>query len=134
MTNKQGILHKRLLISILFAVFVFVFGASPAFSQRALPRDPEEPARGKPQPKILPRPAGRVARASVDEKSMRALIGQLVACGTRLTLSSWTDSKHGVGCGGVAIVALLRESAKEFGGRLQVGGDKLEVTSERHSV
>src|SRR5260370_42180125 len=99
MKNKQGILHKRWLISILFAVFVFVFGASPAFSQRALPRDPAEPARGKPQPKILPRPAGRGARASGDEKAMRALIGQLVACGTRLTPFSWTGSKRGDGGG-----------------------------------
>ncbi len=133
MTNKQGILHKRLLISILFAVFVFVFGASPAFSQRALPRDPEEPARGKPQPKILPRPAGRVARASVDEKSMRALIGQLVACGTRLTLSSWTDSKRGIGCGRDAIVARMNEIAKDSGGKLQIVVDKFEATSERTS-
>src|SRR6266487_1793282 len=133
MTNKQGILHKRSLISILFAVFVFVFGGSPAFSQRALPRDPAEPARGKPQPKILPRPAGRVARASVDEKSMRALIGQLVACGTRLTLSSWTDSKRGIGCGRDAIVARMNEIAKDSGGKLQIVVDKFEATSERTS-
>src|SRR2546422_6657869 len=39
-----------------------------------------------------------VARASVDEKSMGALIGKLVACGTRLTLSSWDDPKRGIGC------------------------------------
>src|SRR6266702_1431163 len=133
MTNKQGILHKRLLISILFAVFVFVFGASPAFSQRALPRDPEELAQGKPEPKILPRPAGRVARASVDEKSMRALIGQLVACVTRLTLSSWTDSKRGIGCGRDAIVARMNELAKGSGGKLQIVVDKFEATSERTS-
>src|SRR6266702_1188455 len=133
MTNKQGILHKRLLISILFAVFVFVFGASPAFSQRALPRDPAQPAQGKPQPKILPRPAGRVARASVDEKSMRALIGQLVACGTRLTLSSWTDSKRGIGCARDAIAARINEIAKDSGGKLQVVVDKFEATSERTS-
>ena len=118
MTNKQGILHKRSLISILLAVFVFVFGASPAFSQRALPRDPAEPAQGKPQPKILRRPAGRVARAALDEKSMRALIGQLVACGTRLTLSSWTDSKRGIGCARDAIVAQMNEIAKDSGGKL----------------
>src|SRR6266702_2806265 len=133
MTNKQGILHKRLLISILFAVFVFVFGASPAFSQRALPRDPEELAQGKPEPKILPRPAGRVARASVDEKSMRALIGQLGAYGTRLTLSSWTDSKRGIGCGRDAIVARMNEIAKGSGGKLQIVVDKFEATSERTS-
>ncbi len=133
MTNKQGILHKRSSISILFAVFVFVFGATPAFSQRALPRDPAEPARGKPQPKILPRPAGRVARVSVDEKSMRALIGQLVACGTRLTLSSWTDSKRGIGCARDAIAARINEIAKDSGGKQRVVVDKFEATSERTS-
>src|SRR6266700_1926169 len=120
MTNLQKIVQKRWLISLIFAIFIFEFGASPAFSQRAIPRDPAEPAQGKPQPKILPRPAGRVARVSVDEKSMRALIGQLVACGTRLTLSSWTDSKRGIGCGRDAIVARMNEIAKSSGGKLQV--------------
>src|SRR5437773_6493619 len=133
MTNKQGILHKRLLISLIFAIFIFEFGASPAFSQRAIPRDPAEPAQGKPQPKILARPAGRVARTSVDEKSMGALIGKLVACGTRLTLSSWTNSKRGIGCGRDAIVARLNEIAKDSGGKLQVVVDKFESTSERTS-
>ena len=62
--------------------------AASTLGQRTVPRDPAEPAQGKPQPKILARPAGGIARASVDEKSMRALIGKLVACGTRLA-SSW---------------------------------------------
>jgi hypothetical protein len=70
------------------------FGATGALAQQAGPRDPAEPAQGRPQPKILARPAGRVLRASVDEKSMKALIGKLVACGTRLTLSPWTDPKR----------------------------------------
>jgi hypothetical protein len=39
----------------------------------------------------LPRPAGAIRRQSIDEKSMRTLIHDLVSCGTRLTLSSWTD-------------------------------------------
>src|SRR5713101_3176496 len=104
-----------------------------ASAQRVVPRDPEEPAQGKPQPKILPRPAGKVSRASVDEKSMRALIGQLVACGTRLTLSSWTDSKRGIGCARDAIVARMNEIAKDSGGKLKVVVDKFEATSERTS-
>ncbi len=133
MTNLQKIVQKRLLISLIFAIFIFEFGASPAFSQRAIPRDPAEPAQGKPQPKILPRPAGRVARAALDEKSMRALIGQLVACGTRLTLSSWTDSKRGIGCARDAIVAQMNEIAKDSGGKLHVVVDKFEATSERTS-
>src|SRR2546427_12862088 len=107
--------------------------ASPSFAQQAVPRDPAEPTQGKPQPKILARPAGRVARASVDEKSMRALIGKLVACGTRLTLSSWTDAKRGIGCGRDAVVARFNEIAKDSGGKLQVVVDKFESTSERTS-
>src|SRR5437879_8631648 len=82
---------------------------------------------------MLRRPTGRVARASIDEKSMRALIAKLVACGTRLTLSSWTDEKRGIGCGRDAIVARLNEIAKDSGGKLQVVVDKFESTSERTS-
>jgi len=105
----------------------------PAFAQQRLPRDPAEPARGKPLPKLLARPAGGVARQAVDGNSMRALIGRLVACGTRLTLSSWTDAKRGIGCGRDAIVARLKEIAKDSNGKLQVVIDKFESTSERTS-
>jgi len=112
---------------------LLALGPIPAIAQQVAPRDPAEPAKGKPQPKILPRPAGAIARASVDERSMRALIEKLVACGTRLTLSSWTDPKRGIGCGRDAIVARLNEIAKDSGGKLQVVVDKFESTSERTS-
>jgi hypothetical protein len=115
------------------AFFVFLAGAIPAAGQSVALRDPVEPASGKPQAKMLARPAGGVARASVDEKSMQALIGKLVACGTRLTLSSWTDAKRGVGCGRDAIVVRLNEIAKDSGGKVQVVVDKFESTSERTS-
>src|SRR5438105_14236630 len=105
----------------------------PAFAQQTAPRDPAEPPQAKPQPKILPRPAGAIARQSIDEKSMRALIHNLVSCGTRLTLSSWTDPKRGIGCGRDAIVARLHEIAKHSGGKLQVVVDRFESTSERTS-
>src|SRR5712672_80217 len=118
---------------IAFAFLVFVAGAMPAVAQRVAPRDPTEPANGKPQPKILARPAGRILRAGVDEKSMRVLIGRLVACGTRLTLSSWTDEKRGAGCGRDAIAARMNEIVKDSGGRLHVVVDKFESTSERTS-
>jgi hypothetical protein len=107
--------------------------ATPAFTQRAVSRDPAEPAQGKPMPKPLARPAGAIARASVDEKSMRVLIGKLVACGTRLTLSSWDDPQRGAGCGRHAIVARFKEIAKDSAGKLQVVVDKFESTSERTS-
>jgi len=123
----------RSLSFIIFAAVIFLFGTAPALAQRVEGRDPAEPAQGKPQPKLLARPAGAVARASVDEKSMCALIGKLVACGTRLTLSSWDDPRRGIGCGREVIVARLNEIAKDSGGKLQVVVDKFESTSERTS-
>ncbi len=114
-----------------FALLTLFVAASPSVSQTRVSRDPAEPQQGKPQPKILPRPAGAIARQSVDEKSMRVLIGKLVACGTRLTLSSWTDPKRGVGCGRDHIAARLHEIADASGGKLQVIVDKFESTSER---
>ena len=112
---------------------VLVLACFPAYGQQAAPRDPAEPAQGKPHAKILTRSAGRIARASVDEKSMRGLIGKLVACGTRLTLSSWENPKRGAGCGRDVIVARFNEIAKDSGGKLQVVVDKFESTSERTS-
>jgi hypothetical protein len=105
--------------------------AASSFAQEVGPRDPAEPLHGKAQPKLLPRPAGAISRQSVDEKSMRELIHQLVACGTRLTISSWTDPKRGVGCGRDQVVARLNEIAKDSGGTLQVVVDKFEATSKR---
>jgi len=64
---------------------------------------------------------------------MRALIDQLVSCGTRLSLSSWTDPNRGIGCGRDHIVARLNEIAKASGGKLQVVVDKFDSTSERTS-
>jgi len=103
----------------------------PACAQREVPRDPAEPLQGKPQPKLLPRPVGVISRQSVDQESMRALIHQMVACGTRLSISSWTDPKRGVGCGRDQVVARLNEIAKDSGGKLQVMVDKFEATSKR---
>jgi len=78
-------------------------------------------------------PLGAIARQSIDEKSMRGLIHNWVGCGTRLTLSSWTDPKRGIGCARDAIAAQLHEIAKDSGGKLQVVVDKFESTSERTS-
>jgi hypothetical protein len=64
---------------------------------------------------------------------MRALIDQLVSCGTRLSLSSWTNANRGIGCGRDHIVARLNEIAKASGGKLQVVVDKFDSTSERTS-
>jgi hypothetical protein len=106
---------------------------SPAFAQQRSPRDPTEPQQGQSHPKPLPRPAAAISRQRVDEKSMRALIDQLVSCGTRLSLSSWSDPKRGIGCGRDHIVARLNEIAKDSGGKLQIVVDKYESASERTS-
>jgi hypothetical protein len=133
MAEYKRKLGKRFFKTAVLAMFVLALAGIAAEAQTAKPRDPAEPAQGKPQPKSLPHPAGRVARATVDEKSMRALIAKLVACGTRLTLSSWTDPKRGAGCGRDAIVARLNEIAKDSNGKLQVVVDKFESTSARTS-
>jgi hypothetical protein len=125
--------HRGLLGSSFFVSVCFWIAISPAFAQQSAPRDPAEPQQGQPHPKVLLRPAAAIARQSVDEKSMRALIDQLVSCGTRLSLSSWTDAKRGIGCGRDHIVARLNEIAKDSGGKLQVVVDKFDSTSERTS-
>jgi hypothetical protein len=128
MTNS-GYLHRTLLA----ASVCFWIASSPAHAQQSAPHDPAEPQQNQPHPKLLPRPTGAIPRQSVDEKSMRALIDQLVSCGTRLSLSSWTDPKRGIGCGRDHIAARLNEIAKDSGGKLQVVVDKFDSTSERTS-
>src|SRR5437879_7730475 len=132
MTNS-GPLHRTLLAISLAASVSFSIGSSPAHAQQSAPRDPAEPQQNQPHPKLLPRPTGAIPRQSVDEKSMRALIDQLVSCGTRLSLSSWTDPKRGIGCARDQIVARLNEIAKDSGGKLQIVVDKFDSTSERTS-
>lgn len=129
--NNRGHLHRTLLASSFAASICFWIGVSPAHAQQARPRDPIEPQQNRPHPKLLPHPTGAIARQSVDEKSMRALIDQLVSCGTRLSLSSWTDPKRGIGCARDHIVARLNDAAKASGGKLQIVVDKFEATAER---
>ena len=66
MTNQKKTVGKRMVEAALLALLAL--GPIPTVAQQVAARDPAEPAQGKPQPKILARPAGRVARASVDEK------------------------------------------------------------------
>src|SRR5579863_5785590 len=121
-TNAVLTLGRVLALSAAFA-----FAAAPLGAQR----DPAEPPAGKPAPKLLPRPAGVIARSNVDEAGMRSLLQQLVACGTRNSLSSWVNSKRGVGCGRDAIVARLDQIAHDSGGTLQIVVDKFDATSGR---
>jgi Peptidase family M28 len=115
------------------ALLLLSAAGAPTFAQTAAGRDPAEPQQPVAKPKTLPRPASAIARASIDEKSMRALIDQMVACGTRLSIAPWDDANRGPGCGRDRIVARFNEIAKASGGKLQVVVDKFEATSARTS-
>lgn len=70
-----------------------------------------------------------VAASSAAEA--RAIVEQLVACGTRHSLSSWTDSKRGIGCGRDAVVRRFDEVEKATGGKLRVVVDSFETSGPR---
>jgi hypothetical protein len=130
---NSGQSTTRMLVPRYSAVAVLAIGllATSTLAQRPVLNDPAEPLQGKRQPKLLRRPAHAITREAVDQKSMQELIHQLVMCGTRLTLSSWTDPKRGIGCARDHVAARLNEISRNSGGKLQVIVDKFEVTSER---
>jgi hypothetical protein len=68
------------------------------------------------------------ATAAVEAK---AIVTELVACGTRNSLSSWTDPKRGIGCGRDVAVKRFGEIAAKSGGRLKVIVDKYETSGPR---
>ncbi|HLZ52460.1 MAG TPA: M28 family metallopeptidase [Candidatus Acidoferrum sp.] len=121
---------KRML-RVATGLLAVLSGMSAAVAQEKAVRDPAEPTTNAPKPKLPPKPEGAIERSAIDEKAMVALIHNLVSCGTRLTLSSWTDAKRGVGCGRDFAVARLEEIAKATGGKLQIVVDKFEMKSER---
>lgn len=117
-------LTKRLLAVKL--VLVASWTAGSLFGQ-----DPAEPLGAKPSAKLLPPPPESISRKDVDEKALRSTIEDLVACGTRHSLSSWEDSKRGIGCGRDRILARYRQIAKTSGNRLRVAVDRFEATAPR---
>jgi Peptidase family M28 len=124
----------RLLISLFSAFVILAIGASAqqhVAAQRSAANDPIEPPQALPKAKVIARPAGAIARASVDEKAMRKLIDSMVACGTRISIGSWDDPKRGPGCGRDKIVERLNEINKANGGKIQIVVDKFEATSPR---
>ena len=133
MRSRRTVSHAIVVSLFLSSALLLLSAASaPAFAQTAV-RDPAEPQQKVEKPKFSPRPTGAIARASIDEKSMRALIDQMVACGTRLSIAPWDDANRGPGCGRDRIVARFNEIAKASGGKLQVVVDKFEATSARTS-
>jgi hypothetical protein len=117
--------------SLLLISAVAISAQQPAAAQRSAMNDPAEPPQALPKAKTTPRPTGAIARSSVDEKSMRALIDAMVACGTRISIGDWDDPKRGPGCGRDKIVERLNAINKATGGKLQIVVDKYEATAER---
>lgn len=107
--------------------------AAAAFFVSALLRaqDPAEPGASGTTAALASAPASPVARSTVDEKALADTIGELVACGTRNSLSSWDDPKRGIGCARDRILARYRRLADASGGRLEVVVDRFEATSPR---
>src|SRR5262249_24382045 len=115
------------------AILAAMLAAGVVQAQQRVVRDPAERPTQLPKTKAPARMMRGVARQSVDTKSMVELIDELVACGTRLTLSSWTDAKRGAGCGRDKIKARFDKIAEASGGKLQVIVDEFEATAERTS-
>jgi hypothetical protein len=129
--SKQDQFAAATIVPVLLLLGLVALSPAPLAAQGPVHYDPSEPLQNKPNPRLLARPAGAISRDAVDEKSMRALIERLVACGTRHSLSSWSDPHRGVGCGRDQIVVRLTEIAGASGGKLQVVVDKFETTSGR---
>jgi hypothetical protein len=73
--------------------------------------------------------APAVAASSAAEA--KAIVEELVACGTRHSLSSWTDPKRGIGCGRDAVVKRFDAVEKATGGKLRVVVDRYESAAPR---
>ena len=115
----------------LLALFFFFIVLTLVRSTVAIAQDPSEPPSGKPEAQMRPRPEGAIAREAINDSEMKSLIEQMVACGTRHSLSSWSDSQRGIGCGRDHVLARLNEIAKASGGRLQIVVDKFEAQGQR---
>jgi len=101
------------------------------FRAAVAPRDPVE-AGGREASAKLRRGLRESLRGRRGEKSMGALIGKLVACGTKADAFFVDELKQGIGCGRDAIVARLNEIAK-IPGEIACGSINSNPTSERTS-
>jgi hypothetical protein len=138
MTNRTNLFRRPFVNTGMMVLLMLVFCRGASYARQSasaktqsVSHDPAEPPENSPHPKISPRPEGAIARASVNEKTMREIIHEQVSCGTRLTLSSWTDPKRGIGCGRDFITARFDEIAKASAGKLEIVVDKFESKSER---
>ena len=79
---------------------------------------------------VLAGPTFAAPASSAAAQEAKAIVTELVACGTRHSLSSWTDPKRGIGCGRDIVVR------RHFGGdrreaRRPAQGDRRQVRDER---
>lgn len=80
---------------------------------------------------VLAIPVSDATSAPTPAAEARAIDTELVACGTRHSMSSWTDPKRGIGCARDVVVRRLEEIAARSGGRLKVIVDKYETSGPR---
>jgi hypothetical protein len=71
------------------------------------------------------------AAPSADAAEARAIIAELVACGTRHSLSAWDDPHRGAGCGRDVVVRRFDAINRAAGGRLKVIVDRFQTTAPR---
>ncbi|HEX7614250.1 MAG TPA: M20/M25/M40 family metallo-hydrolase, partial [Thermoanaerobaculia bacterium] len=79
----------------------------------------------------MPHAAGAGLASPPPADEARAIVEALVSCGTRHSLSSWTDVRRGIGCGRDAVVRRLEAVENEGGKRMRVVIDRFETSSPR---
>src|SRR5579872_3483650 len=123
----------RFIATTLFLLVVplSAWRADPGDPAGLLLQDPAEPPEGRPNPQSAPAVPGMITAADVDQATLRAIIEELVACGTRNSLSSWTDPKREIGCARNRILARFQEISRASGGQLLVRVDRFEPSSPR---
>src|SRR5450830_151006 len=79
----------------------------------------------------LPHATATGLASSTPAEEARAIVEALVSCGTRHSLSSWTDTRRGIGCGRDTVVRHLEAVENESGKRMRVVIDKFETSGPR---
>jgi hypothetical protein len=129
---KRALQRRFLVLVLCLTAALAVTGLGWALASGGDPAEPPAPdAAAAALPPAPSPPPAAVARSAVDESALRTTIGNLVRCGTRLSIGSWTDPHRGIGCGRDQVLARFKELAQQSGGRLSVLVDSFEATSPR---
>jgi hypothetical protein len=75
--------------------------------------------------------AAPTVKAASSAAEAKAIVEELALCGTRHSLSSWTDAKRGIGCGRDVVVRRFDAVERTTGGKLRVVIDKFEASGPR---